>query len=940
MASKSYRKFMATGLSAAVVATVVAPVAGAASYTDVKDTHWAKEAIDYVSEVGYMQGNGKGFAPDENMTRAEAAQLFTNIFGIADESLTEDFSDVSEKDWFHDAVAAVLEHEIMNGMGNGKFAPESNLTRGQLAAIVVRAYGFEVEESEHSFSDIEGHMFEEEISILASLGLVNGVGGDKFAPDANVTRAQMAQIIYNIDNPGFVFPEVTAVKAVDTKTVEVTVDGAWTQEDVDALVEAGYELTVEGKSSHKVGKVTVKAADASASEDTTTLVLSEISPELVAGEALSLAVDGEKIPGSEFKYEAPATPEVTSVSAINGTQVVVKFNHKVDGDNLGTYTFSDGKNATAKLLADEKSVLLTLDAAYDNTKAHTVAVTVENAVVAGTENTFPIFTSVVAFEDKVAAGVAEVKSVTKGATADKATITFTEPVKEGLIKLNGTSYQISAYLGGKESVSSVELTSLSLDSSKTHSLEVVNLKDAAGNVVALTTKQFNVTKDAVAPVVSSVEAHGDYKVLVTFDKKINATTVAAGDVKVADELLNDIPVASFLPLNGDTTGTKFVVTLDKSNAKVSGLFANKTSRALTLVFADKSVDDALGNQLAAVTKSVTLAKDATAPSVTGITYKKNADKEVETITVTFDENITDITNVPAFLSKFTVVNANGVQKNNILTGATVTVSGKTAVINITDVALYGKHSFQIAAGASQDLALSANNSAAYTGIVDFGPAPSSSGTFELPANAIDDSTENVIKITFAKAVKGGAVVGSATDVNNYSVNGKALPTGTTITLDANQLVATITLAEGFTANDTDAIFTINNVQQLTGEVIKPVTTTISVVDNVAPVLESARVIDADTIELTYSEALAVVSGGDVLDELEIYEGTTKKTLTTVTASNVTGYSKKVVVDIDSALDLTKEISVKTLATTTLNVDIADLNNNNAHKEKVSVVVVK
>jgi trimeric autotransporter adhesin len=361
MASKSYRKFMATGLSAAVVASVVAPVAGAAaSYTDVKEGSWYEEAVNYVTEAGYMQGTGKGFEPESKMTRAQAAQLFTNIFGIADENLTEDFSDVSEKDWFHDAVAAVLEHEIMNGMGNGKFAPEANLTRGQMAAIVVRAYELEDHEgSEHDFSDIDGHMFEKEIAILADLGLIDGVGAGKFAPDAEVTRAQMAQFIYNMDVPPF--PAVEAVEAIDATTLEVTVAGAWTQDDVDALIAAGeYELTVEGEESHTVGKVTVKAAEASASEDTTTLVLSEISPELAAGD-FYLAVNGFEVAGTEFKYEASATPEVKSVSAIDVNKIKVDFNTSVDTEKavvkltkgLANY------NITTEWSEDKKSVVIT-----------------------------------------------------------------------------------------------------------------------------------------------------------------------------------------------------------------------------------------------------------------------------------------------------------------------------------------------------------------------------------------------------------------------------------------------------------------------------------------------------------------------------------------------------------------------------------------------------
>ncbi|WP_137792050.1 S-layer homology domain-containing protein [Bacillus sp. E(2018)] len=399
MASKSYRKFMATGLSAAVVASVVAPVAGAAAYDDVKEGAWYEEAINYVTEMEYMQGTGKGFEPGADMTRAQAAQLFANILGLDGKGLKADFSDVKEGAWYYEAIAAVKEHGVMSGSG-AKFNPNATLTRGEMAAIIVRAYDLKDHEGrDHSFTDIEDNMFKTEIAILADLGIVDGVSAGKFAPKAEVTRAQMASFIFKTEVPEVGFPEVTAVKAVDTKTVEVTVEGAWTQEDVDALVEAGYELTVEGKASHKVGKVTVKAAEASTSADTTTLVLSEIAPELVAGEELSLAVDGEKVEGSEFKYEAPATPEVKSVSAIGVKKLEVNFNKEVDTTkaqitvkkgsiavNTANVTFSaDKKSAVIELTSKLSKGDYTVSVAGLTDSALTKVVSVEDEKVAKIE---------------------------------------------------------------------------------------------------------------------------------------------------------------------------------------------------------------------------------------------------------------------------------------------------------------------------------------------------------------------------------------------------------------------------------------------------------------------------------------------------------------------------------------------------------------------------
>jgi hypothetical protein len=384
-----------------------------------------------------------------------------------------------------------------------------------------------------------------------------------------------------------------------------------------------------------------------------------------------------------------------------------------------------------------------------------------------------------------------------------------------------------------------------------------------------------------------------------------------------------------------------VITLDKTQSEVSGMYNNKDTRNFTIVFADKSIDDTLGNQLAATTRTVTLSKDVTAPSITGITFEKDATtKKVTKLKVTFDEEISGLD-----LSKFTIVDANGVLKNSILTDASVSVSGKEATIDIADATLTGSYSFQIASGAASDLALTPNKSKAFTGTVDFGAAETT-GSFDLvdgdnnPTNGEVTEANNVITVIFPEAVKGGAVTGSATDVNNYSINGKPLPAGTSITLDDTQKVATITLPdESIAVSDSNAVFTINNVQSLTNKTIKPVTTTVAIVDNVDPVLQSARVLDNNTIELTYSENLGNISGASVGDEFVIYEGTIAKALTAtdVVATRVAGFNNKVVIDLQgtNVLDLTKEISVKTVAPTT-GADIADEAGN---KQKADVKVV-
>ncbi|WP_019243132.1 MULTISPECIES: S-layer homology domain-containing protein [Bacillus] len=934
---KSYRKFVATAATATLVAGAVAPLASAAEadsskFTDVTKNY--KEAVDFVVSKGIKGTSETTFGVSDNIKRGDAAAFLAQVLGLDTKGAPDaGFTDVNTR------VAPYANALKAAGITSGKtattFNPDAQITRGELAIWIAKGFGLEGS-GKVDFTDVNTN-YAPYVSALVENGVTSGTSKTTFGTTANAKRGDFAKFLFAADQAT---PKaaVTEVKAEDGK-VTVTLDNA-----LESVKAADFKLTqaIDGKEA-----TAVTATEAKLSEDKKTVELTVAKVAQTENEQSVVVTaaykSGKAVAAKAFKVDATVA-KVVSVSAINAKQLVVTFNKDVDvatAETKTNYVLNDTNTvASAEVQEDGKSVKLTLTDPY--TTASSVAVTVKGVTLKSEPTKeFPLFSTVVKVEDTTKASIVSVDSVTKDTTATTATVNFSEPVKSGIIKVNGQSVGTIT-----SPVESLNLTGLNLDATKTHTLEIVNLTDTANNVTSLATTTFTVKKDADAPVVSSVTAHGDYQLLVTFDKKINASTVATGDVTVKDELLADVTVSNFAALTGDTTGTKFVITLDKTKSEVSDLYKNKTTRNLTVVFADKSVDDALGNQLAATTKAVTLNKDVTAPTVTGITFKKDATTKLVTeLKVSFDEVI----NNSLDLSKFTIVDSNGVLKSGILTGAPVTVSGKEAVIDITDVALTGTHSFQIASGAATDLALVANKSNSFAGTVDFGTT-TSVDTFDFVDGDSDltngevTETGNVITVTYPEAVKGGAVSGSATDLNNYSINGKPLPAGTTITLDSTQKVATIKLAdESIAISDTTAVFTINNVKSLSNKTIKPVTTTSAIVDNVAPVLQSARVLDNNTIELTYSEAIAPLAGVAAGLEFAIYEGTTAKTVADadLTATNVTGFANKIVIDLATAtLDLTKEISVKTLLDPTpANINIKDVASN-AHKVDVKVVATK
>lgn len=107
------------------------------------------------------------------------------------------FSDVAEGDWFYDAVKFVNESGLMNGMSDTTFAPNDTLTRAMFVTILYRADGEPEVGGTMSFTDVEsGSWYEKAVIWAVNNGIVNGITETEFAPNAEITREQMATILY------------------------------------------------------------------------------------------------------------------------------------------------------------------------------------------------------------------------------------------------------------------------------------------------------------------------------------------------------------------------------------------------------------------------------------------------------------------------------------------------------------------------------------------------------------------------------------------------------------------------------------------------------------------------------------------------------------------------------------------------------------------------
>ena len=110
---------------------------------------------------------------------------------------THHLSDVLVKAWYHDAVDYVVEHGIMTGTSATTFEPNTTLSRAMVAQILYNLEGQPTVTGESTFTDVSGHWAIDAITWAQKTGVVDGYEDNTFRPENNVTRQEFAQMMYN-----------------------------------------------------------------------------------------------------------------------------------------------------------------------------------------------------------------------------------------------------------------------------------------------------------------------------------------------------------------------------------------------------------------------------------------------------------------------------------------------------------------------------------------------------------------------------------------------------------------------------------------------------------------------------------------------------------------------------------------------------------------------
>ena len=178
------------------------PPVTSSPYTDVTG-HWAEKAITFVYEKGLMTGTKEDtFSPETELSRAMLVTILYRMEGEPAVIAQNTFSDVTDGTWYTNAVIWASQNGIVNGVGQDRFSPNQDITREQMAAMLLRYSDYKGYDTTQK-NDLADYTDADSISAwaLAALqwangeGLITGRKADLLVPQGDTTRAETATIL-------------------------------------------------------------------------------------------------------------------------------------------------------------------------------------------------------------------------------------------------------------------------------------------------------------------------------------------------------------------------------------------------------------------------------------------------------------------------------------------------------------------------------------------------------------------------------------------------------------------------------------------------------------------------------------------------------------------------------------------------------------------------
>ena len=206
------QRILSVLLALCIVFTLVptALAAKADDFTDVSRSDWFYDYVDYVSSKGYFRGTTETtFSPQRNMTRAMFVVVLSRFDGAKGDSSQSAFTDVAPGAWCTAAINWAAANKIVEGKGDGTFAPDAPITRAQMCAIINRYLNYYKKNNKVTLSQTGSVSAMSDQNTVPSYavdaikqcqryGLIIGFKDGTFRPNALSTRAHVAAVIYRM----------------------------------------------------------------------------------------------------------------------------------------------------------------------------------------------------------------------------------------------------------------------------------------------------------------------------------------------------------------------------------------------------------------------------------------------------------------------------------------------------------------------------------------------------------------------------------------------------------------------------------------------------------------------------------------------------------------------------------------------------------------------
>ena len=350
-------------------------------FTDVSKNDWFYKYVDFVADEKYFVGTSETtFSPEMPMTRAMFVVVLAALEGVKVDNNVAPFADVSAGTWYSGAVKWAADNGVVAGVGGGKFAPDTAISREQMAVMMNAYVDWHSEkhgEDHREKAQVESFGDADDVSSWAvkgvencrGWGLIAGAPDGNFYPQNTATRAEVATVIYNLAWLVYGGGSGSGPRPTYTDYIYEAVDGA--------LADVLETVANNGVNTDKNDSGSVSYQGSSV--EITGVKLNKPNDKLAAREqsvTATVTANSETVEAiANFAVEK-ATGIVAALAAGESTDAIVKENAEI---------VSQKAEALANQIVNKLNSVFGTELALDNLNKAAITESIKTAYAKGTE---------------------------------------------------------------------------------------------------------------------------------------------------------------------------------------------------------------------------------------------------------------------------------------------------------------------------------------------------------------------------------------------------------------------------------------------------------------------------------------------------------------------------------------------------------------------------